>query len=683
MNNRITETASDSACHDLDVVELLARLPQGWKRTGQELAGPCPECGGKDRCFSGKELQFAHCRQCSKNFNIGQTFLGMEAQGGNGAWHTPTPEIMPFNCAECGEAAEVLPRAHGGNDYHLLGCTCGDSYSDLLGAAVDAHGQIIQQFEVPAVDKESGETADPMDVWRFDPPYINKEGEELKTPQTKWGNRRRGIWLANSPHGAGSVLYLVEGEKAGLAMLSYLWQMGLEGIVGSWGAATYAKKCPLPALPDVAKIIVCPDNDPPNKKLNGLGAGEHWAKVLAGRFQDDQNYAGLTVQITAHLEDAPFKFDVADMSGTALTAHLDSAVEYVSAEPEPVRRKSARRKALEAAGAVELDRGPSAENFERIAKDIGLQFRYDDMRGIAEWKLDNPLPGIAASADFEEWDDLRMARLFEHIRSHYYRADDYGRVSWLNFGTDGVGRQSILAALQPNRFNPFLEYLKGCEEAEGSPALSECLEAWGGDANDDFQSWVSEALFLGPIQRALNPGCQIRTFPLLIGDPGIGKSAFLREMLPPNLQGYYSDSLALSMRAQERTEATYRNIIVELGELRGISKAQAGEVKAWLTSTVDSARPAYSRPGTWPRKWFLIATMNPTDAIPSDPGILQRFACLPLRRGPAVELYLERWRESFWAQSYRMYLDGERVSRVPNHLEAAQGAAIAAVRCER
>ena len=53
-------------------------MPPGWKRNGQELAGPCPECGGKDRCFTGAKtkLQFARCRQCNKSFHVGTTFLG-------------------------------------------------------------------------------------------------------------------------------------------------------------------------------------------------------------------------------------------------------------------------------------------------------------------------------------------------------------------------------------------------------------------------------------------------------------------------------------------------------------------------------------------------------------------------------------------------------------------------------
>lgn len=76
MNNRIEQ--SDATRHGLDLGGLLPMMPPGWKRNGQELAGPCPECGGKDRCFTGAKtkLQFARCRQCNKSFHVGTTFLG-------------------------------------------------------------------------------------------------------------------------------------------------------------------------------------------------------------------------------------------------------------------------------------------------------------------------------------------------------------------------------------------------------------------------------------------------------------------------------------------------------------------------------------------------------------------------------------------------------------------------------
>ena len=373
--------------------------------------------------------------------------------------------------------------------------------------------------------------------------------------------------------------------------------------------------------------------------------------------------------------------DCADADAVMLVAHLNTGQNPYALFGNPNQketRESAKRKELNAAGSQRMETGPSAETFRFIAQSLGLLYRFDELRFKPQWRPTDDLSaaGLVATTEFHEWDDIQMQSLFEHIRSTYYTEDDSGRIRWLDFGTR-LGQQALYGSMQPVRFNPFLEYLKQCQDRDDSPALSESLEPWGMDANDPYDSWVSEAIWRGVVQRALNPGCQIRTFPLLIGDPGIGKSSYLREMLPPHLSTYYTDSLALSMRPQERTEATFRKLLVELGELRGVSKASTGEVKAWVTSISDSARPAYAKPGEWPRQWFLVATMNPTDTIPADPGILQRFACLTMQKGNAVEPFLAQWRESFWAQAYRLYLEDEAgIAMMPPALQEKQALSI-------
>ena len=648
--------------HNLSTDSLQARMPAGWKRNGAELAGPCPECGGKDRCFISQktDLQFAVCRQCEKSWHVGAKFLDMQSE------NQAQPKVDdPFPCPQCardvypkplmpvsGQRTTLKGRKRNRMPYWRLYCECGAPYSDLHQTLIRRQGYMEQAlpYEMP-----SGET---LYAYRSD----GAEGKATWVDKGLAGDRC--IQFPHAPPGW-HVLIIVEGEKAAAAMAD---RVPDNFAVGCYAASTYANTVTLDPIVEAqpTQIFLSPDADVPGLKA----VRQLWTRLLRTGLDS-------AIHVKMWPEGLSDGTDCADADADMLHAHLGTSYDPYSLFGNPNKkesRESAKRKELNKAGGIRVDSGPSAETFIFIAQSLGLLYRFDELRFKPQWRPTDDLvkAGLVATTEFQEWDDIQMQALFELIRSRYYTQDENGRIRWLDFGAR-LGQQALFGSMQAVRFNPFLEYLKQCQEKNGSPTLYACLQPWGIDPHDPYDNWVCESLWRGVVQRALRPGCQIRTFPLLVGDPGIGKSSYLREMLPAHLHTYYTDSLALSMRPQERTEATFRKLIVELGELRGISKTSAGEVKAWVTSISDSARPAYAKPGDWPRQWFLTATMNPTDTIPADPGIWQRFACLTMQAGPAVEPYLDEWRESFWAQAYALYLDDpEGVSVMPLELREDQ-----------
>ena len=67
---------------------------------------------------------------------------------------------------------------------------------------------------------------------------------------------------------------------------------------------------------------------------------------------------------------------------------------------------------------------------------------------------------------------------------------------------------------------------------------------------------------------------------MLIGDGGIGKSTFLRELLPPDMPDLFSDTLNLASQNKERVESTLGRVIVEISEMAGSTRADQESLKA-------------------------------------------------------------------------------------------------------
>ena len=226
-------------------------------------------------------------------------------------WEWPPTDggetIPATDCPKCGKTIDVLSTT-----YHLLTCACGAAYGDLLDAAVAKAGRVVHYMPYPA-EAPGGAPAADIGVWRSDPGWLFPKGDSRKTPREGGKGRIKGIWTAEAPAGGGDCLYVAEGEKAALSVLSYLWSEGKAGTVGTYGGTGSARQCPLPTLPDTIKEIrILPDADT---------AGADCAQLLADRWQD----AGFdvdAVRLTEHLEDATKGHDAADLDRGALTDHL-------------------------------------------------------------------------------------------------------------------------------------------------------------------------------------------------------------------------------------------------------------------------------------------------------------------------------------------------------------------------
>lgn len=145
--------------------------------------------------------------------------------------------------------------------------------------------------------------------------------------------------------------------------------------------------------------------------------------------------------------------------------------------------------------------------------------------------------------------------------------------------------------------------------------------------------------------------------PLLIGSQGCGKSTYCRNILPPDLRAYYTDSIDFS---RKRDAELYLNrfMLINIDEFDQVSVNHQGFLKHILQKPVLNVRkPNEAAVRELKRYASFIATSNHSDLL-SDPSGSRRFICINITgriRNDAVINYPQ-----LYAQAVRELRDGER-----------------------
>ena len=233
---------------------------------------------------------------------------------------------------------------------------------------------------------------------------------------------------------------------------------------------------------------------------------------------------------------------------------------------------------------------------------------------------------------------------------------------------------ALNALLRYREVDPFEEWLHALPKWDGenrlAPLLAKLFEA---DPDNLLCAWAGRYLFLGAVQRTFDPGCKLDEIPVFIGAQGIGKSALLREMLPPEMPELHGDGLRWDARPQEQVDAVLGRVVVESSEMVGRSRAEIEIIKAFITRQDDgNVRRPYARTAEpLLRRYIIAATTNNNNDLPNDPSGNRRFVPILLNRGCNVELYMDAERDQLWAEAMHLYHADKRAN-LPRDLMKVQ-----------
>ncbi|MEH2400195.1 VapE domain-containing protein [Nostoc sp.] len=316
-----------------------------------------------------------------------------------------------------------------------------------------------------------------------------------------------------------------------------------------------------------------------------------------------------------------------------------------------------------------------------IAAKGGNEFKklIDEASTIEEWKkeLDEKRKAQEIEFDDEErksrmsrahkiisqgWgDSIRLNTLKKYVEQDNYRMDlDLLKLYIaLEFDID-ISKEDahsiVMSIAKKSAYNPVVEYLDEIEVRFPSPDLSilDNLAFRYFGTNDPLHNTYIKKTLIAAVSRARRPGEKAEDICVLVGDQGLKKSTFWKELFGAD---WFTDELSDSNEKDELMKL-HHFWGIELAEIEHIyKKKDVSAFKKFLSNTVDPFRIPYDREIKEHRRaCLLVATSNEQELL-NDPTGNRRFFIVPvLKEIPIEELIRER--DLIWAAANHLYQMG-------------------------
>lgn len=214
--------------------------------------------------------------------------------------------------------------------------------------------------------------------------------------------------------------------------------------------------------------------------------------------------------------------------------------------------------------------------------------------------------------------------------------------------------------------HPVRDWIEGVEW-DGVPRLDTWLTAYCGAADTPLVRAIGRAWLIQAVARAMHPGCKADAVLILQGVQGSRKSTTCKV-----LGGQWFRDSDIDLGNKDRYSALEGAWIYELGELDAMRRSDARALKAFVSSQIDSYRPAYGRNTRDVRRTTVfVGTTNDHEFLVDSTGS-RRY--LVVEVGQCLPEELELVREALFAEAAEAYHRGE-----PWYLDAE----IDAVRAEQ
>lgn len=207
------------------------------------------------------------------------------------------------------------------------------------------------------------------------------------------------------------------------------------------------------------------------------------------------------------------------------------------------------------------------------------------------------------------------------------------------------------------RYSPIDAYIRELPTWDGTDhirRLADSLPCDNPEWRNQFYIWFLSmvAHWLGMDEMHANS-----VSPLLVGKQGCGKSTWCRNLLPPELLEYYTDSIDFSNKRHAELLLN-RFALINIDEFDSISPSHQAFMKHILQKPVVNTRQAYKR-SIRPLKRYasFIATSNNSDLL-SDPTGSRRFICIELTG--SIDHALQPDHRQLFAQAVTALQNNER-----------------------
>ncbi len=182
-------------------------------------------------------------------------------------------------------------------------------------------------------------------------------------------------------------------------------------------------------------------------------------------------------------------------------------------------------------------------------------------------------------------------------------------------------RKYLSTTAHQNSFNPIKDIL-GSIKHDGIKRLSDfysiikVLPQYENIKNIYLKKWLMQFLFMtcfNDRKKAL----VARQVLVLQGKDGIGKTTFLKELLPLELREYFDTAAAVDLKNDMQVKNLIEHAIIEFGELPATFRKSDNDVfKAFITKSEDKINIKYqANHGIYRRNTTFVASVNDTNFL--------------------------------------------------------------------
>lgn len=266
------------------------------------------------------------------------------------------------------------------------------------------------------------------------------------------------------------------------------------------------------------------------------------------------------------------------------------------------------------------------------------QFRFNTLTGCTEMKANS---GNWHAVDERDLNSLTME----------------ARLKGINVWANETRRYLVSNAISD--YNPIEDYLQRVKGKWDGQDHIRLLADTVKTKLPQWHVWFRRWLLAVVAQwRGMNPSYGNAVAPLIVGAQGFHKSTFCRQLLPPELQWGYADSLNIAEKRQMLL-AMHQLLLINIDEFNQISRQQQqGFLKNMMQMAVVKAKRPYGKQlEELPRHASFIATSNMSDLL-TDPSGSRRFFVVEL--SAPIDTTTPPCHDQLYAQIMNALDSGER-----------------------
>ena len=190
----------------------------------------------------------------------------------------------------------------------------------------------------------------------------------------------------------------------------------------------------------------------------------------------------------------------------------------------------------------------------------------------------------------------------------------------IRFNTIALELEILVRSHMIQQYNPIREYFENLETWDGIDyikKLSQYLKT-----NDDeafyyhFEKWLTRAVLC-----SLTKGYVNKQSLVLASHQNSGKSSFLRFLIPPKLENYYTENISID---KDGIISICKNLICNLDELAVLSKSDVNTLKSFISKSSANIRLPYARKAEFlERICSFVGSTNRTDFLTDETGSIR------------------------------------------------------------